>query len=74
LLTHLRRGKLVFINYFLQKNIIIRLYEYPIHEIASGLADTIKTLMIAFFFGAFVPISYLLSIIGIILYYYTEKV
>jgi hypothetical protein len=54
--------------------IIIRLYEYPIHEIASGLADTIKTLMIAFFFGAFVPISYLLSIIGIILYYYTEKV
>jgi hypothetical protein len=50
------------------------LSEFPLHEIETGLADIVKTLMIAFFFGPFIPMCYVMSIIGISLYYMAEKV
>ena len=48
--------------------------EYPNHDIETGLADVVKTLMVAFFFGPFIPMCYILSILGISLYYLAEKV
>ena len=50
------------------------LCEYPTHAIETGLADIVMKLLVAFFFGPLIPMSYIFTILGLAIYYFTEKV
>ncbi|KRX05843.1 WW domain [Pseudocohnilembus persalinus] len=47
--------------------------EYPRHEIEIGYADIMKTMYVTIFFATLVPIGEILSIFGLIIYYWAEK-
>lgn len=50
-----------------------RLFELPEHKIEEGYAEVLKTMNVTFFLGPLLPIGYLFSMIGLILFYWAEK-
>ncbi|CAD8132365.1 unnamed protein product [Paramecium octaurelia] len=49
------------------------LLEYPEHKIEEGYAEVLKTMNVTFFVGPLVPLGYIFSIVGLILFYWSEK-
>ncbi|CAD8055090.1 unnamed protein product [Paramecium sonneborni] len=49
------------------------LLEFPEHKIEESYAEVLKTMNVTFFVGPLVPLGYIFSIIGLILFYWAEK-
>lgn len=67
-------------RYLLKKNFMVysqkeanKIYEYPSCDIPYKYAYVIKTLLLTFFYTPFVPVVSLISICGLVLYYYVIK-
>ena len=47
---------------------------HPIHQIEMKYADIMKTLYLTFFYAPLIPIGYPISFVGLMIYYWVEKV
>ena len=47
--------------------------EFPDYTMGKRYADLMKTMWFTFFYSPLIPIGTLFSIVGVILYYYTDK-